>query len=88
MKGVVAAALVMFIGCGDDRKDIEVFADRACACHDRACAETLIAEFATWTTSHKLVHDDRDMKAAQRIGKCTIDAGLPLEKLQSAMSGI
>jgi hypothetical protein len=88
MKGVVAAALVMFIGCGDDRKDIEVFADRACACHDRACAEKLIAEVATWMKSHKLVNDDRDMKAAQRIGKCTIDAGLPLEKLQSAMSGI
>jgi hypothetical protein len=31
---------------------------------------------------------EKAMKAAERIGKCTIEAGVPLEKLQSALSGI
>ena len=88
MRGVVAALLFIMIGCRDDRRAIEKFADGACACKDAACAEKVLDGFTLWLKSNKLGKDDRDMKAAQRIGKCTIDAGLPLEKLQAALSGL
>jgi hypothetical protein len=85
-----AAALVASAGCHDASKDIEKFADRACACKDAACGEKVLNDFATWAKNNKEARGDQDkaMKAAERIGKCTIEAGVPLEKLQSALSGI
>ena len=90
LKLVFAAALVASVGCHDASKDIEKFADRACACKDAACGEKVINEFATWAKNNKEARGDQEkaMKAAERIGKCTIEAGVSLEKLQAAMSGI
>lgn len=91
LKLVFAAALVAAsVGCHDASKDIEKFADRACACKDAACGEKVINDFAAWAKDNKDARGDKEraMKAAERIGKCSIEAGVSLEKLQSAMSGI
>jgi hypothetical protein len=91
IKLVVAAALILATGaCHDASKDIEKFADRACACKDAACGEKVINEFAAWAKENKEARGDQDraMKAAERIGKCTIEAGVSMEKLSAAMQGI
>lgn len=90
LKLVFAAALFASVGCHDASKDIEKFADRACACKDAACGEKVINDFAAWAKDNKEARGDQEkaMKAAERIGKCTIEAGVSLEKLQAAMSGI
>lgn len=90
---VLATALFASVGCHDASMDLEKFADRACACKeakDAACAEKVVNEFAAWLKNHKDAHGDRDRtnNAATRVGRCTIEAGLPLEKLQAAMTGI
>jgi hypothetical protein len=90
-KLVLAAALLLATGaCHDASKDIEKFADRACACKDAACGEKVLNDFATWAKDNKEARGDQEKAnaAAARIGKCTIEAGVPLEKLQSALSGI
>jgi hypothetical protein len=77
-------------GCHDASKDIEKFADRACACKDAACAEKVINEFADWAKDNKDARGDKDRaaKAATRIGTCVIQAGMPLDKLESAMNAL
>jgi hypothetical protein len=90
LKLVFAAALVASVGCHDASKDIEKFADRACACKDAACGEKVINDFAAWAKENKEARGDQEkaMKAAERIGKCTIEAGVSMEKLSAAMQGI
>ena len=77
-------------GCHDASKDIEKFADRACACKDAGCAEKVINEFADWAKKNKDARGDQDRaaKAAERIGNCVIQAGMSLDKLQDAMKGL
>jgi hypothetical protein len=77
-------------GCHDASKDIEKYADQMCACKDAACGEKVLDNFATWIKDNKNARGDQDKatKAAERIGKCAIESGVSLEKLQSALAGM
>lgn len=91
IKLVLAAALFASVGCHDASKDIEKFADRACACgKDAACGEKVLNDFATWAKNNKEARGDQDKAkaAAERLLKCTMETGVALDKVQSAMSGI
>ena len=91
LKLVFAAALLASVGCHDASKDIEKFADRACACgKDAACGEKVINDFAAWAKDNKEARGDQDKAkaAAERLMKCTMDSGVPLDKLSSAMQGL
>lgn len=88
--GVVLAALALTGGAGckkDMAKDVENFADRACACKDAACAEKVVDELVSYAQEHKNADGDqkRANEAAKRLGTCVIKAGMSLEKLQSQM---
>jgi hypothetical protein len=91
LKLVFAAALLASMGCHDASKDIEKFADRACACgKDAACGEKVLNEFAAWAKDNKEARGDQDKAkaAAERLLKCTMDSGVPVDKLSAAMSGL
>jgi hypothetical protein len=91
LKLVFAAALLASMGCHDASKDIEMFADRACACgKDAACGEKVLNEFAAWAKDNKEARGDQDKAkaAAERLLKCTMDSGVPVDKLSAAMSGL
>jgi len=77
-------------GCHDASKDLEKFADRMCACKDAACGEKTLDDFAAWVKDNKNARGDHEKanKAAERIGKCAIESGVSLEKLQSALGGL
>jgi hypothetical protein len=77
-------------GCHDASKDIEKFADRMCACKDATCGEKVLNDFAQWAKDNKNARGDEEKAAkhAERIGKCAIESGVSLDKLQSALSGI
>jgi hypothetical protein len=91
LKITLALTLTSFAaGCHDASKDIEKFADRMCACKDATCGEKVLNDFASWAKDNKNARGDQDRatKAAERIGKCAIESGVSLDKLQSALSGI
>ena len=91
LKLIFAAALVASVGCHDASKDIEKFADRACACgKDAACGEKVLTEFAAWAKDNKEARGDQDKAkaAGERLFKCTMESGVAPEKLQAALSGL
>lgn len=77
-------------GCHDASKDIEKFADRMCACKDATCGEKVLNDFASWAKDNKNARGDQDKatKAAERIGKCAIESGVTLDKLQDALKDL
>ena len=77
-------------GCHDASKDLEKFADKMCACKDAACGEKVLNDFAAWAKENKNARGDQEAanKAGERIGKCAIESGVSLEKLQSALQGL
>lgn len=85
--GLVVAAAA---GCHDASKDIEKFADRACACKDAKCSDAVLDDFAKWAKDNKNARGDQDKaaKAAERIGKCVIEAGSTMDKVQAAVQGL
>ena len=85
--GLVVAASA---GCHDASKDIEKFADRACACKDAACSDKVLDDFAAWAKDNKNARGDQDKaaKAASRLGECVVKAGSSLEKVQQAVQGL
>ena len=87
----VALTLMSFAaGCKDASKDLEKYADRMCACKDAACGEAVLNDFAKWVKDNQNARGDQDRanKAADRIGKCAIESGVSLQKLQDALGGL
>ena len=86
----IVFSLATAAGCSDASKDIEKFADRACACKDAACADKVAADFGAWAKKNKDATGDQEKaaKAAERMGKCLIEKGMDPSKLMDAMSGI
>ena len=83
--------LAFGFGCNKDvTKDTEALADRACACKDKACAEKVLDDFVSLAEKNKdaTIDEDRAQKAAERIGKCSIEAGVSLDTLQTKLDKI
>ena len=83
-----AALVLASTACKKDMtKDVEQFADRACACKDATCAEHVVDDLVAYAKEHKGAQGDqaRANTAARRLGKCVIEAGMSLEKLQTQM---
>lgn len=68
------------------------FADRACACSDRTCAEVQLSLFAEWL--HKYVESDSGWLASTqervrssqvRFVDCLADKGVPPDKVESSI---
>jgi hypothetical protein len=88
LKLAFAAALVASVGCHDASKDIEKFADRACACaKDAACGEKVLNDFSAWAKDNKNARGDEDKAkaAGERLFKCVIESGVSVDKLQAAI---
>lgn len=70
-------ACVLVLGCGDASKKVEELADRACACKDKACAEKVIDDLATFAKENKNARGDekKAAEAAERLATCAIKAG-------------
>jgi hypothetical protein len=80
--------LLLAFGCSKDvTKDIENLADRSCACKDKACAEKVLDDLVALAEKNKDAHGDEDRAkaAAERIGKCSIEAGVDLDTLQKKL---
>jgi hypothetical protein len=67
-------------------KEIEKFADKACACADKECATNVANEVADWLLKNQNARGDED-KAKQdfeRMGKCFAEKGADLSKFMEA----
>ena len=91
-KLLVAASLcfVSVTGCSDASKEIEKFADRACACKDAACAEKVAEDFGAWAKKNKDASGDADKaaKSAEKMAKCMIEKGMDPSKLSQMMMAL
>ena len=75
-------------GCSKDvTKDIEALADRACACKDAKCATQVLDDLVVLADKNKNARGDeeRAKKAAERIGMCSVQAGVDMATLQSKL---
>ena len=83
-------ALVFALGCRDVSKDIEAFAERACACADRACAERVVDDFAVFANKHKTAKGDerKAAKAAEKMMRCAIKTGADAAALAGKLRGL
>ena len=91
MPRLVAILLVIAaVGCHDVSKDIAKFADRACACTDKACAEKVIDELVEFAKKNKNAKGDEGKAAEEgaRMMKCAMTAGLDQSALATKMKGI
>jgi len=81
----IALSLFVAVGCKDASKDVEKFADRACACKDEACANKVADDFGAWAKENKNASGDQDKaaKAAERMAKCLLSSGMAPTKLKS-----
>ena len=75
----------LLVGCTAN-KEIEKFADRACACADKDCATKVSDEFAVWLKDNKNARGDEEKAAkdAERFVKCTSEKGGDLTKWMKA----
>ncbi|HEX4455227.1 MAG TPA: hypothetical protein VH143_30410 [Kofleriaceae bacterium] len=83
-------ALVLLIGCADASKQIEKLADRACACTEAACAETVLDDFVAFAKANPAMSGDQDdaIKQAKRLSECSTKAGVPLATLMAKMKAV
>jgi hypothetical protein len=81
---------VLAAGCAKDvTKELEEFADRACACKDKACGKAVVDDLLKLADDNKNVKGDeaKSAAAARKMGECLtkIDPALMLnfQKLKS-----
>ena len=84
------AALSTTVACKDASKEIEKFADQACACKDAACADKAIADFASWAKANKDARGDekKAAAAAERMATCAIKAGADAQKMMDSLKDL
>jgi hypothetical protein len=90
------AVLVTFLGlaatgCGTDvTADLEKLADRACACKDAACAQTVLDDFVSFVKANKNGVGDQEKaaKAATKMTECALKGGADPAKLMSAVKDL
>jgi hypothetical protein len=66
---------------------IEKLAERACECADADCARAVLGDLVKLAKDNPDAKGDPDKvtKAAQTMGKCVAEKGVPLSELSSAM---
>lgn len=84
---LVLVIVTFALGCGDASKHIEALADRACACADKACVETVVDDLVAFAKEHKTARGDeaRAAKAAERMMRCAIKAGADANGLMAKL---
>jgi hypothetical protein len=87
MRSIFATIILgtALLGCTAN-KEIEKFADRACACADKDCATKVSDEFAVWLKDNKNARGDEDKAAkdAERFAKCVMEKGGDMTKFMKA----
>ena len=82
---MLAIGVAIAAGCSKDiTRDFEQFADRACACKDAACANTVLTQFAQFAKDAEgHAHNDeaRTDAAARRMASCAMKAGVSAKDL-------
>jgi len=73
--------------CADGSKNIERLADRACACKDAACAQTVLDDLVAFAKANPNMQADKDnaFKQIQRLDTCAGSAGITPDKLDQTM---
>jgi hypothetical protein len=71
-------------------KDIEKFADRACACTDKDCASKVADEIADWLLKNQNARGDETKAQAdfERMGKCFLEKNADLTKFAAAVKTV
>ncbi len=84
------AAFALVLGCRDASKDIEVFADRACACADAVCVERVVDDFVAFAKKHKSAkgNETKAAKAAERMMQCATKARVEARVLAEKIRGL
>ena len=63
-RALAVIAGLLWLGCGSDAPAlVEVWADRACACPDAACAGHVRAEFTSWVEEQRSLRGSRSERA-------------------------
>jgi hypothetical protein len=77
-----AAALLGSTGCKSDASDdLVAWAAEACACEDKACAETSNEDLAEIQEEHAVVLIDTRMRAAENLGaECLASFGVEADR--------
>jgi hypothetical protein len=87
MRSIFATIILgtALLGCTAN-KEIEKFADRACACADKDCATKVADEFAVWMKDNKNARGDEEKAAkdGERFAKCVLEKGGDLTKFMAA----
>ena len=91
MRSIFATLIISasLLGCSAN-KEIEKFADKACACADEKCATQVANDFAVWVKDNKDARGDED-KAAKDMGRmfqCIVDKKGDTTKLSEAINSI
>ena len=76
MRLLLACCLFVF-GC-DASKQVEEFADKACACKDATCGKTVLNDFVGWAEKNKDARGDeeRAQRELKRMFECVVKSGV------------
>ena len=84
-------ALLFVAACGaDGSKNIELLANRACACKDATCAQKVLDDLVAFAKANPNMRADKDnaFKQIQRLDACVASAGITPEKLTETMKSL
>jgi hypothetical protein len=91
---LVLVVLIGSLGCAKDAtKDLEQFADRACACADKkdaSCAQGVLDDLVKFANQNKHARGDEDKAkaASQRMGMCLVQSGLDPATMMSKLQDL
>jgi len=91
---VVLIGLIGSSGCGKDAtRDMEQFADRACACADKkdiSCAQGVLDDLVKFANENKHARGDEDRAkaASQKMGMCLVRSGLDPATMMSKLQDL
>jgi len=86
---IFALSLALSVAsCKDASKEIEKFADAACACENAECADKVLEDFAKFAKENKNARGDQERAnaAGQKLGKCLVEKGVDTKKLMDTLS--
>ena len=91
MRSIFATLIISssLLACSAN-KEIEKFADKACACADDKCATQVANDFGVWIKDNKNARGDEDKAAKdmERMMKCITDKKGDVTKLMDAIKDL
>lgn len=91
VKALAFASLALLAGtlggCKDITKDAQGLAERACACHDKACADRVVDDLVDLFKSnpHAASDEAKMQEAGKKLGTCAVTAGASVDEITAKL---